>query len=69
MQQAYLRTADAAEYIGLSSSLLEKLRCNGGGPVFRRLGQRRVVYAREDLDRWVSENGRTSTADADARRG
>jgi hypothetical protein len=34
----YLRTADAAAYLGLGKSTLERLRWAGGGPKFRILG-------------------------------
>jgi hypothetical protein len=44
----YLRTPDAATHLGLSPRTLEKHRCYGTGPLFRRLGGR-VVYAIEEL--------------------
>lgn len=31
---------------------LSKLRCIGGGPIFRKVGKRVVYYAR-DLDAWM----------------
>ena len=34
----YLKTPDAAIHLGLSARTLEKHRCYGTGPVFRRLG-------------------------------
>lgn len=58
----YLRTAGAAEYIGLAKSTLEKMRLTGGGPVFSSLG-RVVVYQRADLDDWVAARRRQSTSD------
>ena len=48
----YLRTPDAAKLLGLSPRTLEKHRCYGTGPVFRRLGGR-VVYALDDLEAWA----------------
>lgn len=48
-----LRVKQAADYIGLSKSLLDKLRCYGGGPVYAKLGSS-VVYTTDDLDAWVS---------------
>ena len=38
-----LNTNDAAEYIGVSSSLLRKLRDNNEGPSYSKVGSR-VVY-------------------------
>lgn len=58
----YLRTPDAATHLGLSPRTLEKHRCYGTGPVFRRLGGR-VVYAIEELDAWAAQGLRRSTSD------
>ena len=59
----YLRTPDAATHLGLSPRTLEKHRCYGTGPVYRRLGGR-VVYALDDLEAWASLGTRRSTSDA-----
>ena len=48
-----LRTPDAAAYLGLSASTLEKMRSKGGGPRFKRLGGRAIGYDVRDLDRWL----------------
>jgi predicted DNA-binding transcriptional regulator AlpA len=56
----FIRVEEAAEYVGLSKSSLDKLRCFGGGPRYSKLG-RPVVYAVADLDAWVAERGRSST--------
>lgn len=53
----------AADYIGLSASTLNKLRVFGGGPVFLKLG-RRVAYDVADLDVWIAERRRHSTSDS-----
>lgn len=60
----YLRTADAAAYLGLGKSTLERLRWSGGGPKFRVLGARVVTYAVPDLDDWASQRVRLSTSEA-----
>jgi hypothetical protein len=57
-----VRTHDAAAFLGLSGRTLEKHRCTGTGPVFRKLGGR-VVYAIEDLEAWAAERRRNSTSD------
>jgi predicted DNA-binding transcriptional regulator AlpA len=54
---------DAATYIGLSVSTLNKLRVFGGGPTFLKLG-RRVAYGVADLDAWLATKRRRSTSDA-----
>jgi predicted DNA-binding transcriptional regulator AlpA len=58
-----LRTQQAARYVGLSKSTLEKYRVTGGGPIYASLG-RIVVYESSDLDYWVSERKRASTSEA-----
>lgn len=57
-----MRTRDAATYTGLAKSTLEKLRVNGGGCPYIRIG-RVVVYDPNDLDKWLAEHRRTSTSD------
>ena len=58
----FVRTHDAAAFLGLSGRTLEKHRCTGTGPVFRKLGGR-VVYAIDDLEAWAAERARNSTSD------
>jgi predicted DNA-binding transcriptional regulator AlpA len=63
MQPRVLRTPDAARYLGLTASTLEKMRLVGGGPRFVRLGTRAVGYAIADLDAFIEVGRRTSTSD------
>lgn len=63
MESAYLRTADAAKYLGIGKSTLERARIEGDGPYYRRLGAKVVVYAKADLDVWASESIFKSTAE------
>jgi predicted DNA-binding transcriptional regulator AlpA len=56
----YIRVREAAAYVGLSKSSLDKLRCFGGGPRYSKLG-RPVVYDVADLDVWVAERARSNT--------
>jgi hypothetical protein len=58
----FLRTPDAAVHLGLSARTLEKHRCFGTGPVYRKLGGR-IVYAVADLDAWAEQGLRRSTSD------
>ncbi|PRH85350.1 DNA-binding protein [Labrys okinawensis] len=55
-----IRVNEAAKYVGLSKSSLDKLRCFGGGPRYFKLG-RAVVYSTDDLDIWMNERTRNST--------
>lgn len=56
-----LRTDEAAHWLGLSGRTLEKHRCTGKGPSFRKLGGR-VVYTVADLQAWVDEGERRVTS-------
>lgn len=58
----FLRTPDAAVHLGLSARTLEKHRCYGTGPAYRKLGGR-IVYAISDLDAWAEKGLRQSTSD------
>jgi predicted DNA-binding transcriptional regulator AlpA len=58
-----LRTPQAAEYVGLSASTLEKFRLTGNGPTYRKAGPKIVVYRVEDLDTWLNANRHRSTSD------
>jgi hypothetical protein len=57
-------TEGAAAYLNVSVSYLNKLRVIGGGPVYSKVGSRRVVYRVDDLDRWLAASRRRSTSEA-----
>ena len=57
----YLRTPEAARFVGLSIRTLEKHRIYGTGPRYSKLGGR-VVYRIEDLQAWVDGAVRASTS-------
>jgi predicted DNA-binding transcriptional regulator AlpA len=58
----YLRTPEAARFLGLSGRTLEKHRTYGTGPRYSKLGGR-VVYAVTDLQAWVNRGIKASTSD------
>lgn len=58
----FLRTPEAARFLGLSGRTLEKHRTYGTGPAYRKLGGR-VVYAIDDLQAWAGRGAVTSTSD------
>ena len=58
----YLRTPEAARFLGLSGRTLEKHRTYGTGPRYSKIGGR-VVYAVEDLQAWVGRGEKSSTSD------
>lgn len=55
MSPAFLKTPEAAAYLGLSPRSLEHWRYKGKGPRYSRLG-RAVVYAVADLDEFARAN-------------
>ena len=61
----FLRTPEAARFLGLSGRTLEKHRTYGTGPTYRKIGGR-VVYALEDLKAWADLGAKTSTSDPGA---
>lgn len=57
-----LRTADAARYLGISCSLLRKMRTRGpedplgAGPTYIRLSPSLIVYEITALDTWLDSH-------------
>ena len=58
----FLRTPEAAHFLGLSGRTLEKHRTYGTGPAYHKLGGR-VVYAIGDLEAWADQAACSSTSD------
>jgi predicted DNA-binding transcriptional regulator AlpA len=58
----FLRTPEAARFLGLSGRTLEKHRTYGTGPIYRKIGGR-VVYALDDLKAWADLGAKSSTSD------
>ncbi len=58
----FLRTREAAAFLGLSPRTLEKHRTYGTGPLFRKLGGC-VVYAIDELEAWAERGTVASTSD------
>ncbi len=61
--ETYLSTRQAASYLSLSPSWLEKLRLYGTGPAFYKVSTRRILYKRTDLETWVEAHRRLSTSE------
>jgi hypothetical protein len=59
----YRDQAEAAAYLRLKPTTLEKYRIDGTGPRYRKHGDR-VVYSIADLNRWSDARARVSTSDA-----
>lgn len=61
----FLRTQEAARFLGISLRTLEKHRTYGTGPLYRKIGGR-VVYAVEDLKNWTAIGARKSPSEQGA---
>lgn len=59
---AFLRRKEAADYIGISKSHLDRLALVGGGPPYSKLSPKLCLYQIKDLDDWVSSHRVTSTS-------
>lgn len=44
---------EAAERIGLSLRTLQRMRENGLGPAYVRMGEKRIGYMEQDLNEWL----------------
>lgn len=58
-----LDVRQAAGFLKVSKSLLDKLRTVGGGPPFVRLSPRRVGYLETDLHAWLESRRVRSTSE------
>ena len=59
----HLTVKEAAQKLGISPHTLDAWRAKGFGPQYRKIG-RRVLYERNDLVVWASNQSRTSTSDS-----
>ena len=58
----YRNTLEAAAYLMLQPSTLERYRIDGTGPKYSKLGDK-VVYDVRRLDEWVRKHERVCTTD------
>jgi predicted DNA-binding transcriptional regulator AlpA len=59
----YLCVADVAMRSGLSVSFLNKLRTQGGGPPFAKIGAKAVRYPEDKVLDWLASCERRSTSE------
>jgi len=60
-----LSPTKSADLLGCKKNTLAIWRLKGTGPVFVRVGSR-VMYAREDLEKFIATRKRCSTSDVGA---
>lgn len=68
-EQELLTPREAAAYLRVSKSYLDKLRVYGGGPTFLRPGKRKILYRKSELDDWAADRTFTSTSEYDDPKG
>ena len=59
----HMRTDEAANFLRLSRSTLEKMRLSGDGPPFIKSGKRIVLYKLVDLEQWLEGRKVKSTSE------
>ncbi len=64
--EEFLSPRQAADYLHVSKSYLDKLRVYGGSPRFLRFG-RKIRYRKSELNLWAEERCFSSTSDYAAR--
>jgi predicted DNA-binding transcriptional regulator AlpA len=55
-------TSQASQYVGMARQTLARLRVEGSGPAYFKLGSK-VAYRQSTLDAWLSERLRRSTSE------
>ena len=56
-----LDTVECARILGMHPQTLAAWRAQGRGPIFLKVGPRKVRYRVRDIDDWLDRNRRTST--------
>lgn len=52
----HMNEQEAADYLRVARKTLNRWRQDGVGPEYSKLGPRRIVYRKEDLDSYVLKN-------------
>jgi len=60
LQNIYLTTKEAAEFLRIGKSTLEQSRLNGGGPPFVKFGPKVIRYRVLDLEEWGTRHSCTA---------
>ncbi|MGY2019363.1 helix-turn-helix transcriptional regulator [Nocardia gipuzkoensis] len=57
----YMTTRDVSELTGIAEGTWRYWRHTGTGPASFRLGGKRVVYRRSEIERWIEEQEKATT--------
>lgn len=55
-------TAEVARYLGIPEDRVRKMRADGTGPAYHRIGHRTVRYAPAAVQRWLAARAETGAA-------
>ena len=58
-----LSEKEIEETYGLSRRWLQKLRCQGGGPKFLKIGKKKILYRCSDIEIFLKTHERRTTSD------
>lgn len=50
-------------WLKLSHPSLQRMRSNGTGPLFVKIGPRRIIYRRKDVEQWLNSHVHATTSD------
>ncbi len=67
IRHVFLTAREAARFLNISFSWLNKARCSGEGPPYVKIGgglHGRVVYRQSDLEKWMESRVRHHTSEA-----
>ncbi len=62
MEKVTMEAAEVAEYLGLSKDAVYRLRREGKLP-YIRLGERRILFRKDSIDRFLAEQEQASIED------
>jgi predicted site-specific integrase-resolvase len=62
MENIFVKTKEAADFLQISHKTMEKWRVVGGGPRYFKAGGR-VLYNKAELEAWILGRSHESTSD------
>jgi predicted DNA-binding transcriptional regulator AlpA len=59
--QEFLTPTELSSRIGIAVQTLARWRCEGKGPVFTKVGGKKVIYRSSEVDSWLEDRDFKST--------
>lgn len=60
-RREFLTPTELSGQIGIAVQTLARWRCEGRGPVFTKIGGKKVLYRTSEVDRWLEDKDFEST--------